>query len=58
MESVPRSPKEPARKKHICNVCGKPSESPICDNCSERIRMEVLWRKKREEQGDAWSPWE
>ena len=45
-------------RKHFCNVCGKTSESPICDECAERIRMEVLWRKKREEQGNSWSPWE
>jgi hypothetical protein len=43
--------------RRFCNVCGKPSEHTICEERSERIRMETLWRKKREEQGDAWSPW-
>jgi hypothetical protein len=30
----------------------------ICDECSERLRVEALGRKKHEEQGDAWSHWE
>ena len=42
----------------ICNLCGKPSEVTICDECCERLRMEALARKKHEEQGDAWSHWE
>lgn len=58
MEPEEHSPKESERKRHSCSVCGKPSDSAICDNCAERIRMEALWRKKREEQGDSWSPWE
>jgi len=43
---------------HVCNVCGEASEKTICDNCSERLRIEALSRKKHEEQGDAWSHWE
>lgn len=57
MKKEQRSPNEPERKKHLCNICGEPSESPICDDCSERIGMEALWRKKREERGNSWSPW-
>lgn len=41
----------------ICKSCGKPSEGTICEQCSERIRIEALARKKREEQGNAWSHW-
>jgi CDGSH-type Zn-finger protein len=58
MEKEERSPEELEHERHLCNVCGKRSEGPICDDCSERIRMEALWRKKREEQGNAWSPWD
>jgi hypothetical protein len=52
----PARPNEPPKR--LCNVCEKPSADIICDECSERIRMEALWRKKREERGNAWSPWE
>ena len=48
----------PEHAHHVCNVCGKPSEITICDECSERLRMEALARKKHEEQGNAWSHWE
>jgi hypothetical protein len=30
----------------------------ICDECSERLHVEALSRKKHEEQGDEWSHWE
>jgi len=33
-------------------VCGTTSEN-ICDDCSARLRIEALNRKKHEEQGDA-----
>jgi hypothetical protein len=39
-------------------MCGKPSEMTICAECSERLRVEALARKKHEEQGNAWSHWE
>ncbi len=48
----------PEHARHVCNMCGKPSEATICDECSERLRIEALSRKKHEEQGDAWSHWE
>jgi hypothetical protein len=47
----------PGHKGHVCNICGKSSESTICDGCSERIRIEALARKRREETGDAWTHW-
>lgn len=53
-----RADSRPEQGGHICNLCGKPSETTICDECSERLRMEALARKKHEEQGDAWSHWE
>lgn len=46
-----------ARERHVCNMCGKPSESTICETCSERIRIEALARKKHEEDGCAWTHW-
>ena len=59
MEIVPRrSDSQPEHANHVCNMCGKPSEVTICDECSERLRMEALARKKHEEQGNAWSHWE
>jgi hypothetical protein len=47
----------PEHAMHVCNTCGKPSESTICDECSARIRIEALARKKHEEEGNAWSHW-
>jgi hypothetical protein len=59
MEIVPlRSDPRPEYAHHVCNMCGKPSEITICDECSERLRVEALDRKKHEEQGNAWSHWE
>jgi len=43
---------------HVCNLCGRRSGATICEECSERLRIEALARKKHEEQGDAWSHWE
>ena len=59
MKTVPlRSASRPEHAHHVCNMCGKPSEITICDECSERLRVEALARKKHEEQGNAWSHWE
>jgi recombinational DNA repair protein RecR len=58
MNTSEQATSRPEHAKHVCNTCGKASESTICEECSERIRMEALARKKREEQGNAWSPWE
>jgi hypothetical protein len=35
----------------FCEVCGKPSQIPICAGCADRIRAEALARKKREDKG-------
>jgi hypothetical protein len=60
MKVVPRerADSRPEDAHHVCNVCGTTSENTICDECSERLRMEALSRKKHEEQGDAWSHWD
>ena len=60
MEAVPREHPDPAPPavRHVCNLCGNLSEKTICDQCSARLRIEALGRKKREEQGNAWSHWE
>jgi hypothetical protein len=58
MNAVERVTARPEHAKHVCNICGKASESTICEGCSERIRIEALARKRHEEQGDAWSQWE
>ena len=34
----------------FCEVCGKPSEVPICAGCGDRIRAEAVARKKREDK--------
>jgi hypothetical protein len=60
MNVVPRERPDPRPEHahHVCNMCSRLSEKTICDDCSERLRIEALGRKKREEQGDAWSHWE
>ena len=35
----------------FCEVCGKPSQVPICAGCADRIRAEAVARKKREDKG-------
>ena len=35
----------------FCEVCGKPSEVPICARCADRIRAEAMARKIREDKG-------
>lgn len=32
-------------KKHVCSVCGKPSDATICHACEDKIRGEVLEQK-------------
>ncbi len=38
--------KKEKEKKHVCSICGKPSEATICYTCEEKIRGEALERKK------------
>ena len=40
-----------ASPRAFCEVCGKPSQVPICGFCSDKIRAEALARKRREDQG-------
>jgi len=35
----------------FCEVCGKPSQVPICGQCADRIRAEAVARKRREDKG-------
>ncbi|MBI5875276.1 MAG: hypothetical protein HZB81_05450 [Deltaproteobacteria bacterium] len=37
---------EKKEKKHVCSICGKPSEATICHPCEEKIRGEALEKKK------------
>ena len=39
--------------RHVCNVCGRPSEDTICEGCSVRIRAAALAVKKHEDKGEA-----
>ena len=43
---------QPKGRRRVCNVCGKPSASNICQTCSDRIRAEAVARKKREDKGE------
>ncbi len=37
-------------KKHVCAICGKPSETTICHACEDKIRGEALEKKKEIEK--------
>ncbi len=37
--------KEGEKKKHVCSICGKPSETTICHACEDKIRGEALEKK-------------
>ena len=38
--------------RHVCNVCGKPSEDIICEACSIWVRADALERKRHEDKGE------
>jgi hypothetical protein len=38
--------------RHVCNVCGGPSEDTICDQCSIKIRADALMRKRHKDKGE------
>ena len=40
-------------EKHLCHICGKESESCICEVCSDKVRAEALDKKKWEDKGKA-----
>jgi hypothetical protein len=50
MTYVDRPIYRPEHAKEVCNLCGKPSPSTICDACADRVRAEVLDRKKHKEK--------
>ena len=58
MSSIEQAPAPADKPGHVCNICGKTSDKTICEQCSERIHLEALARKKREEQGNSWGHWE
>lgn len=37
-------------KKKVCMVCGKPSESSICDACKAQIQGEAAHKKEKIER--------
>jgi hypothetical protein len=37
----------PRPARHLCTVCGKPSEETICDSCAMKIHLDSLARKTR-----------
>jgi hypothetical protein len=37
-------------KKRVCMICGKPSETSICDSCKAQIQGEALDKKQRIER--------
>lgn len=37
--------KKEKEKKHVCSICGKPSETVICHACSDKVRGEALEKK-------------
>ncbi len=39
-----------AEKKKVCMICGKPSESSICDECKAKIQGEAAGEKQRIEK--------
>jgi len=36
---------EKKEKKHVCTICGKPSDMTICHACEDKIRGEALDKK-------------
>jgi hypothetical protein len=46
--SVDRAPHRPEPAKHVCNLCGKPWPSTICDACGDWVRAEAIDRRKHE----------
>ncbi|MBZ5696049.1 MAG: hypothetical protein LAN36_11905 [Acidobacteriia bacterium] len=39
--------------KQLCHICGKESESYICEACSDKVRAEAMNKKKWEDKGKA-----
>jgi hypothetical protein len=45
------SSKKSQESRPVCEVCGKPTVTPICPACSDKIRAEAVARKRREDKG-------
>ncbi len=41
-EKKEKEEKAGKEKKHVCSICGKPSDTVICQACEDRIRGEAL----------------
>jgi hypothetical protein len=41
---------EKSEKKKVCMICGKPSESSICDECKAKIQGEAAGEKEKLEK--------
>jgi recombinational DNA repair protein RecR len=52
MTNVERPVLRTEHAKHVCNICGKPSEDTICEVCSIKLRAEALVRKQHEDKGE------
>ena len=37
--------KKEQEKKHVCSMCGNPSETAICHACADKVRGEALEKK-------------
>ena len=48
-EEIEMSDKK-SEKKKVCMICGKPSESSICDECKVKIQGEAAGEKKKLEK--------
>lgn len=53
MTYVERPVRRSEHARHVCNVCGKPSEDTICEACSVLVRAAALAIKKHEDKGEA-----
>ena len=38
--------KKMEEKKHVCSVCGRPSDAVICHACEDKIRSEAFEKKR------------
>ena len=58
MTSLDLHKSPPKLSRHVCHVCGKPSDETICDPCAMKIHLDALARKTHEENGTSWAKWE
>ena len=41
----PSQREEGHEKKHVCSICGRPSDTVICHACEDKIRGEAVEKK-------------